>query len=223
MKAGRVRWRVHRFILDRRFVRTVFRAAIILPVIVQSCGFCTKMKRSPYPGSCFSFALGQGIVEEQIPQIGRGRALVDQLHIPVEARGDREDLGQRRRRIDPVEQRERQFRVLPHIGGDAILARPARMLPPDRGGHQAVCHDPPCDDERRFPAEIEWITPRGPPQGITAAQRHADAARRIGDHAMIGQMRKKRRLPPRAPAIGPRRVAKVRGRRQAGVCVVAEG
>jgi hypothetical protein len=110
----------------------------------------------------------QGIVEEEIPKCFAARPFLKKLHEPVETGGDRHHLGQRGCRIDPVEQGERQPRVLARIGGDTIFAHPAGFLAPDRGSHQPVGNHPPRDDQRRLPTQIEGIAARRAPQGIAA-------------------------------------------------------
>ncbi len=142
---------------------------------------------------------------------------------PVKARRHRHHFGQGGRRIDAVEQREREFRILPRVGGDAILAHPARFLALDRGGHQPVGYHPPRDNEGGLPPQIEGIAARGAAQGIATPDAHPDTARRILDQAIVGEMRQKRRLPPRAPAIGAAFIAEIGGGGQLGVAIVAEG
>ncbi|MBK9003674.1 MAG: hypothetical protein IPM67_09455 [Sphingomonadales bacterium] len=159
----------------------------------------------------------QGIVEEEIPKCFAARLFLKKLHEPVETGGDRHHLGQRGCRIDPVEQGERQPGVLPRIGGHTLFAHPARFLALDRGGHQPVGNHPSRYDQRGLPPQIEGIAPRRAPQRIAATLRHADTTRRILNHAMIGEMRKKSRLPPRAPAIGAGFVAEISSGGQAGV------
>lgn len=177
----------------------------------------------PYPLAGVAIAVGQGIVEEYVPQFCRARALVDQLQEPVEPRGDRHHFGQRHCRIDAVEQGERELGVLAGIGRYAVFTYPARFLAPDGSGHQIVRHNPPCDQQRGFPAQTERIAPRRPPERIAATQRHTDRARGIRHHAMIGQMRQKRRLPPRRPAIGAGIIAQIGRRRQPHALIMAEG
>jgi rRNA maturation protein Nop10 len=144
----------------------------------------------------------KGFVEEQIPQFFRAQAFIDHLQEAIEPRRHRHHLGQSGRRIDPVEQCHRKLRILAGIGRDTVLAHPARFLTLDRCGHQLVSHNPPRDDQCGLPPQIEGIAPRLPPQRIAPAQRHAHAPRGIHHHTIVRQMRQKRRLPPRAPAIG---------------------
>jgi hypothetical protein len=165
----------------------------------------------------------QRAVEKGVPQPGAAGAAIDQFDVPVKAGRDRQHFGQRRRRIYAVEQRERQARILAVIGGDALFAHPARLFALDRGGHQLIDDDAPRDDQRRFPAQTERMPARAAPQRIGPGKRHANAARRIGDDTMIGQMRQKRRLPPGGPAIGAQFVAQESGGGQAGVGVAGEG
>lgn len=164
----------------------------------------------------------QRALEKSVPQGRAADAAIDQLDKPVKARRNRQHFGQARRRIDPVEQRERQARILAVIGGDALVAHPARLFALDGGGHQLVDDDAPRDDQRRFPAQAERIAARGAAQRIGPGQRHAHRARRIGDHAMIGQMRQKSRLPPRRPAVGAQFVAQESGSGATGVGIGRE-
>jgi hypothetical protein len=166
--------------------------------------------------------MGEGVVEEHLPELFCAHPIIDEMQKPVEPSRDRHHFGQRRRRIDPVEQRHRQLRVLPDIGGNAVLTHPARLLALDCGRHQIVGHNPPRDDQSRFPAEVERISARRAAKRIAAADMLSDAARGILDHAMIGKMRKERRLPPRAPAIGAGFVAQERRSGQPGVDIIAQ-
>ncbi|MBK7162623.1 MAG: hypothetical protein IPH79_09060 [Sphingomonadales bacterium] len=176
-----------------------------------------------YPCPGLDVACGQGIIEEQIPQLFGARAFVDQLQIPVKAGRHRHHFGQGGRRIDAVEKREREFRILPRVGGDALFAHPARFLTLDRGGHQPVGNHPPRDDEGGLPSQVEGIATRCAAQRIAARYAHPHTARCILDQPIVGEMRQKRRLPPRAPAIGAAFVAEVSGGGQFGVGIVVEG
>jgi hypothetical protein len=165
----------------------------------------------------------QGVVKKCVPQLLRVKTGVDHVQEMVEPRRHRQHFGQRCGRIDAFEQRHRQFRILPDVGGDTVFAHPARFLALDRRRHQPVGHDPPRDNQRRFPAEVEGIAPRLAPQRIAAADMLADAARRVLDNAVVGEMRKERRLPPRAPAIGAGFVAQEGSGGEFCVGVVAQG
>ncbi|WP_397574654.1 hypothetical protein [Sphingorhabdus sp.] len=112
---------------------------------------------------------------------------------------------------------------MPRICGDAFFAHPSGLFALDRGGHQSVGNDAPGDDQCRFPSQIERIAGCGAAQRVTAANAHPHRAGGIGNHAIIGQMRQKSRLPPRAPAIGTRLVTEIRSRRQPRVGVMLEG
>ena len=151
----------------------------------------------------------KGIFEKQLPQAFGRHAVTHQLQKPVKSSRHRHHFGQRCCRVDPVEQRERQLRVLADIGGNAVFAHPARLLALDRRRHQIVGHHPRRDDERRFPPQIESEAARFTAKRIAPGPRHPDAARGIGDDAVVREMRQKSRLPPRAPAIGAAFVAEI--------------
>lgn len=163
----------------------------------------------------------QGFVEEIIPQFLPANAVIDHLQETVEPRRHRQHFGERCCRIDAVEQRHRQFRVLADVGGNAILAHPARLFALDRRRHQIVGHDPPRNNQRRFPAEVKGIAARLTPKRIAAADMLAHAARGVLDNAVIRQMRQKSRLPPRAPAIGAAFIAQEGGCGEPSVGIVA--
>ena len=103
-----------------------------------------------HPFAAFAVAGGQGLVKEQFPQLGSIQPFVDHLQKAVKTHRHRDYLWLGKRRIDAVEQRERELGILPRIGGDAILTHPACFLPLDRGGHQPVGYHPPRDDQRRL-------------------------------------------------------------------------
>ncbi len=162
------------------------------------------------------------IFEEQLPKVFSADSIVDELKEPVEPGRHRQHLGQRCRRIDSVQQRKRQLGVLAGIGGDAVFAHPARLLALDRRRHQPVGNDPPRDQQGRLPPQIESIAARLAAKRIAAALRHPDAARGLGDDAVVGEMRQKSRLPPRAPTIGAVFVAEISGGGEPGFGVVAK-
>jgi hypothetical protein len=164
----------------------------------------------------------QGVVKERVPQLLRVKAGVDHVQEMVEPRRHRQHLGQRGRRIDSFEQCHRQFRVLPDVGGDTILAHPARFLALDGRRHQPVGDDAPRNDQRRFPAQVEGIAARLAPQRIAAADMLAHTPRGILDDAVVGEMCKERRLPPRAPAVSTAFVAQEGSGREPRVGVVVE-
>jgi hypothetical protein len=214
MRGGRAGRAVHGLILDRRFV---FFAAHLL----KTLGFFRKLQGSPYPCPGFYLVMGEGIVEEILPQLLRAQSIVDHHQEAVKAHRDRQHFGESRCRIDPVEQGQRQFAVLPRESGLALFTQPDALLTPDRGRHQVICDNPPCDDEGRFPAQVERIAARGAPKCIAALHRHADTAHCIGSYAIIGQMRQASRLPPRTPAIGALFVAQIGSGGEHNIGVVA--
>jgi hypothetical protein len=167
--------------------------------------------------------MGEGIVEEMIPKLLRAQTVVDHHQEAVKACGDCHHFGQRHCGVNPVEQGQREFRILPCVGGHTIFAHPARGLALDRRRHHIVHHNPPRNDQRSLPAKVERIAPRGAPQGIAALRRHADTADCICRYAIIGQMRQTRRLPPRAPTIGALFIAQISGSREPRVGIVAQG
>ncbi|MFD1767353.1 hypothetical protein ACFSAG_10945 [Sphingorhabdus buctiana] len=173
-----------------------------------------------HPFAAFAVAGGQGLVKEHLPQLCAVQPFVDHLQKAVKAHRHRDYLWLGKRRIDAVEQCEGELCILPRIGGDAILTHPACFLPLDRGGHQPVGYHPPRDDQRRLPPQAEGIAARGAAQRIAATDTHPHRSRRILDKAIVGQMRKERRLPPRAPPIGAAFITQIGGGRQADIGVL---
>ncbi|WP_374613334.1 hypothetical protein [Sphingorhabdus sp.] len=176
-----------------------------------------------HPFAAFAVAGGQGLVKEQLPQLRAVQPFVDHLQKAVKSHRHRDYLWLGKRRIDAVEQRERELCILPRIGGDAILTHPACFLPLDCGGHQPVGYHPSCDDKRCLPPQAECIAACGAAQRIAATDTHPHRSRGILDKAIVGQMRKERRLPPRAPPVGAAFIAQIGGGRQADIGILGLG
>jgi hypothetical protein len=166
--------------------------------------------------------VGERAVEQQLPQLLRAGAVAGQLHEPVEPRDHGEDLALLFHRGHAVEQGQRELGVLPGVGGHPVLAHPARLLAADRGGHQLVHQNAPRDQQRRFPPEVEGIAPRLAAQRVGSGERHPHHARRLGNHAAVGEVLQERRLPPRRPAIAAGVVGEKFGGRQQHAAVAAE-